>query len=80
MKAMSKSWKESLKSRRYEPHKHCIVCGRAIPLGQDFCSTECKDSYTKADKSKSRKSTIQFVVIAVVMVVMIFLLPKLMGG
>lgn len=77
---MSKSWKESLKNRRYDPHKHCIVCGRAIPMEQDFCSTECKDQYTKTDKSRNKKNTIQFVVIAVVMVVMIVVLPLLTGG
>ncbi len=65
------SWKEALKARKYDEHKHCTICSRAIPMDRDFCSQECKDKYSKADKSKSRKNTIQMVVLGVVMVVMI---------
>jgi len=75
-----KTWKDSLKSRKYEEHKHCVVCDRAIPMSQDFCSQECKDSYKKADKSKGKKNTIQIVVMVVLVVVMIFVVPSLMGG
>lgn len=73
------SWKESLKSRKYEEHKHCVVCGRAVPMEQDFCSAECKDGYTKADKKKGRTNTIQMVVLIAVMVIMIVVVPKLFG-
>ena len=73
-----KSWKDSLKNRKYEEHKHCIVCGRAVNISQDFCSQECKDKYQKADKGKSKKNTITIVVM-VVMVIAIFFLPRLLG-
>ena len=76
----SKSWKDSLKVRKYGDHKHCVVCGNAINPNQDFCSTTCKDSYTKADKKKSRSSKIQLVVMGVVMVVLLILMPMLTGA
>ena len=28
-----------------EQHKHCIVCGRAIPPGKEICSRKCRDKY-----------------------------------
>ncbi len=73
-----KSWKDSLKTRKYEEHKHCIVCGRAIHISQDFCGQECKDQYNKADKKKSKKNTIS-IVIMVVMVIAILIVPRLLG-
>ena len=24
-------------------HKHCQICGRAVPVSEDFCSDECKE-------------------------------------
>ena len=74
-----KTWKDSLRSRKYEEHKHCVVCARAVPTTQDFCSQECKDSYKKADKDKGKKNTIQIVVMVVLVIVMIFVVPQLMG-
>ncbi|MCK5343169.1 MAG: DUF2116 family Zn-ribbon domain-containing protein [Candidatus Heimdallarchaeota archaeon] len=76
----SKSWKDSLKTRKYGEHKHCVVCGNAINIDRDFCSTDCKEGYTKADKKKSRSSKIQLVVMGVVMVVLLILMPILTGA
>ena len=75
-----KTWKDSLKTRKYEEHKHCVVCGRAVSQAQDFCSQECKDQYNKADKDKGKKNTIQIVIMVVLVIVMIFVVPRLMGG
>ena len=74
---IKRSWKSSLKTRSYEEHKHCIVCNRAVPIDQDFCSLECKDSYGKTDKKKGRNNIIQIAFFGVLIVVMfIFMLPK----
>ena len=74
-----KSWKDSLKTRKYGEHKHCVVCGNAINMDRDFCALTCKDSYTKADKKKSRSSKIQLIVMGAVMVLMLVLMPILTG-
>jgi predicted nucleic acid-binding Zn ribbon protein len=74
----NKSWKDSLKSRKYDEHKHCIVCGRAVPMDRDFCTQECKEKYSSADKKKGRKNWVQIAVLGVVMVVVIFLGPTLL--
>ena len=34
-------------------HKHCVVCGKAIPLGEEFCSDTCRDRY-QAEMKKRR--------------------------
>ncbi len=36
-------------------HKHCITCGKAIPLKEEFCSEECKTSHTLVMGRKRRQ-------------------------
>jgi len=33
-------------------HVHCHVCWKAIPVGETFCSDECKQKYQKIMKNK----------------------------
>lgn len=68
------TWKENLKERKWGEHKHCVVCSRAIPMGQDFCAQTCKDKYTKVEKDKDKKNKWQMVAIFGVMIVMIIVL------
>ncbi|UYP46351.1 hypothetical protein NEF87_002636 [Candidatus Lokiarchaeum ossiferum] len=75
----NKTWKESLKSRKYDEHKHCMVCGRAVPMDRDFCTQDCKEKYSSADKKKGRSSTIQIVVLVVVMIFTMLVVPRLLG-
>jgi len=77
----NKSWKNSLKNRKYDEHKHCVVCSRAIPIDRDFCSSECKDIYSNADKKKGKKSTVQIVFLIAFMLIMItVVIPALTGS
>lgn len=70
------SWKESLKKRKFDEHKHCVICRKAITVDQDFCSQECKDKYSKDDKKKSRSSTLQIVIFGVLLVVMLIVMTN----
>lgn len=66
----STTWKEQLKQRKWGEHKHCAICGRAVPLDRDFCSQGCRDSYQKTEKDKNKKGTWQIVLVFGVMIVM----------
>ena len=33
-------------------HVHCHVCWKAIPVGETFCSDECKQRYQKLMRTK----------------------------
>ncbi|GAB4327651.1 MAG: hypothetical protein Kow0069_34640 [Promethearchaeota archaeon] len=55
---------------RIPPHKHCSVCGRAIPLDREFCSQECADHYRGFEKKKEKRSYMQIVFLVIMMVVM----------
>ena len=78
MSSKSKSWKKQLTDRKWGEHKHCNVCGRAIALGEDFCSEECREQYFKVENKKGKKNKWSIGMIFVVMIVMMVILP-LMG-
>ena len=70
------AWKDAL-NQKWSPHRHCIVCGKAVPPDEDFCAQGCRDKYQTAEKSKSKKNNLQLVLIfgvfIVFMVVMQFM-------
>jgi predicted nucleic acid-binding Zn ribbon protein len=69
--------------KRWEPHKHCLVCALAIPPDKEFCSTTCEKEYMdwkNKQKGKNKNTWVCMILVIVVMVVMMFLLPMLMGG
>ncbi len=39
------------------PHRHCIVCGKAIEPDQTFCSDDCKREWEK-ERKRQRNFTI----------------------
>ncbi|RZN65045.1 MAG: DUF2116 family Zn-ribbon domain-containing protein [Candidatus Methanoliparum thermophilum] len=49
------------------PHKHCIVCGKAVEPEEVFCSEECKQKYESARK----RQWIPFVIFFVLMIILI---------
>jgi predicted nucleic acid-binding Zn ribbon protein len=39
-------------------HKHCQVCGRAVPVDEIFCSMECEGRYNQYVKKQRRNNYI----------------------
>lgn len=57
-------------------HAHCKVCGKSIPWGKDYCSNECRDKESKAQKKAKRMSRFYllfFVMLIVLMLIFSFL-------
>ncbi len=51
-------------------HKHCQICGKAIPITETLCSEECKQKY----KDMLKKRKIMFYVMYGLMGVFIIML------
>ena len=70
--------------RKWEPHKHCSVCGLAMEPSSDteFCSSDCEFKYTKWQKKQKKKDKwmtyIMFGSIGVIIVVMV--VTSFLGG
>lgn len=64
-----------MKEVRLSPHKHCIVCGKAIQEGQEFCSARCRQSYER--KEKRYRTTTRISYILFIILLLIFMLTFL---
>jgi len=73
---MSKStWKDQIK-KKWGPHGHCPICGKAMATDKQFCSQTCKDNYLTSQKKQKKKGRLQMIFLfgmLGVMVVMMFL-------
>ncbi|MBY9008774.1 MAG: DUF2116 family Zn-ribbon domain-containing protein [Candidatus Lokiarchaeota archaeon] len=75
---MSQStWKDQIK-KKWGPHSHCPICGKAMPTDKQFCSQNCRDHYHTSQKKKKKKGRIQMIVMFGVMAV-VFVFIFLIG-
>lgn len=58
-----------------EPHKHCLVCGKAIPMDKNFCSEKCERYYEQKVKKQKR----YFYVLMAFPIILVLLLLFLSG-
>lgn len=61
------------------PHTHCKVCGKAIPVGKNYCSNECRESDVKSQQRAKRLSriyTLFFVALMIILLIMTALAPR----
>jgi len=74
------SWKDQIK-KKWGPHLHCPICGKAMPPDRKFCSQGCKDNYIEQDRKQKKKSRIQCIFLIVMLAVMLLVttLPMLFG-
>ncbi|MEA1993164.1 MAG: DUF2116 family Zn-ribbon domain-containing protein [Euryarchaeota archaeon] len=56
-----------------EPHKHCMVCGKAIPTDKSFCSEKCEEHYRKRVKKQKMYSYLLMAVPIILIVLLIAL-------
>ena len=71
------SWKDQIK-KKWGPHSHCPICGKAMPTDKQFCSQTCRDNYLTHEKKKKKKSRIQMLFMFGMMAVL-FVFMILMG-
>ncbi len=73
MSTKKTSWKASL-NRKWGPHLHCVICGKAVPPDRNFCDQDCQDQYAKGEKKKKKKDNMQlFFIFGVFIVFMIIM-------
>lgn len=55
------------------PHKHCVVCGKAVDPDEIYCSTECEQEMIKSRK-KQRNFTFAMMALFFVLLFLMFLI------
>ncbi|TXT66512.1 MAG: hypothetical protein BAJALOKI1v1_280010 [Promethearchaeota archaeon] len=63
------SWKDQIE-KKWGPHKHCPICGKAMPPDRKFCSQDCRDNYLQDQKKQKKKGRYQIVFLVAMMAVM----------
>ncbi len=70
------SWKDQIK-KKWGPHLHCPICGKAMSAEKKFCSQTCRDQYLGKEKKQKKRSRIQMIflfgMMGVMFIVMMFL-------
>ncbi|MEF8848140.1 MAG: DUF2116 family Zn-ribbon domain-containing protein [Candidatus Thermoplasmatota archaeon] len=64
-------------SSKIPQHKHCQICGKAIPLEEKLCSEECKEKYE--EMVKKRKILIYILYGAIIIMAIAIAIPLLTG-
>jgi len=67
------------KDEKWGPHKHCKICGNAMPEDATICSSECEERYQAEEKRYKRQQKISYAVIGVsgAMILIFFLVSYL---
>ncbi|MEM1578299.1 MAG: DUF2116 family Zn-ribbon domain-containing protein [Archaeoglobaceae archaeon] len=55
------------------PHRHCVVCGKAIELEKFFCSEECENKMAK-ERKRQRNFTI-FMFLMLILLLLLLWIP-----
>lgn len=53
-------------------HRHCQMCGKAIPGDQTFCSKECRERFETIIKKRKRLMLILYLILVIVFVMIIY--------
>ena len=48
------SWKDQIK-KKWGPHSHCPVCGKAMPTDKKVCSQNCRDNMIERERKQKKK-------------------------
>ena len=75
------SWKDQIK-KKWGPHSHCPVCGKAMPTDKKVCSQNCRDNMIESERKQKKKGRFQCVFLIVMMVslmLFMFILPLFSG-
>jgi len=51
------------------PHKHCVVCGKPMSEGKDFCSPNCRQAHEKRERKYKRMNLLLYLPFIILMAV-----------
>ena len=69
--------------KKWEPHRHCSVCGLAIESEKEFCSSKCSGEYDEwkvEQEKKQKRSTMMTFILMIAMIIIMFVLVPMFSG
>jgi len=67
------------KKVRIVDHRHCRICGKAIPPNQEFCSEDCRSVSERMEARQKRMRNI-LILMYVVVFIILFAMIALRGA
>ena len=62
-------------------HRHCRICGKAIPPKEEFCSPECREKFEEAREKEKKAKRMLWIFYGLIMAsLLIFLLLRAFIG
>ncbi|MDI9646654.1 MAG: DUF2116 family Zn-ribbon domain-containing protein [Archaeoglobales archaeon] len=58
------------------PHRHCIVCGKAIEPEKKFCSNECEETMKREQKRQRNFTLAMFGLLFILLLMMLLFSPR----
>jgi predicted nucleic acid-binding Zn ribbon protein len=58
-------------------HRHCQSCLKAVPIGEEYCSDQCKDDWNDLVKANKKKNLMAIVWMVVVVIFAMMLMAIL---
>ena len=55
-----------------EQHRHCMVCGRAMPVGKELCSKKCNDHYEALLKRRKMLTSLLYALMIFFVMMLLF--------
>lgn len=55
-------------------HRHCQMCLKATPLGEEFCNDDCKEKWNQLIKANKKKNLIVMVWMVIVVIFAVLIL------
>lgn len=62
------------KKARIVDHRHCRICGKAIPPDRELCSRECEEAQARIDARQRRMRNMMLIMYAVIFLIFLIML------
>jgi predicted nucleic acid-binding Zn ribbon protein len=59
-------------TEKIKQHHHCQICGKAIPLEEQFCSEDCRQKYGQMVKRRKILIYAMYALIGIILVIILF--------
>jgi len=57
-------------------HKHCKVCGKAIPASRELCSGKCEQDWARREKKRKNTMLYYFIGLIATLILLFLLLMR----
>ncbi|MCS7121092.1 MAG: DUF2116 family Zn-ribbon domain-containing protein [Archaeoglobaceae archaeon] len=58
------------------PHRHCVICGKAVELDKHFCSKDCEETFKKERRRQRNFTLFMFLLLFILLALLFIFAPR----